>query len=100
MKGFIISIAVIVLAFNTATFATLTDGLVAYWSFNATNAVDNSGNGHDGTIHGGVTPIAGMFGNAYKFDGTGWIDAAHSSAFGLTNNLTIGAWFNYSGTIG
>ena len=100
MKRFIISVAAIVLVCNPPTFAALTDGLVAYWSFDATNAVDNSGNGHDGTIHG-ATPIAGIRGNAYNFNGNGnWIGVARSSAFDLTNNLTIGAWIKYNSIAG
>ena len=96
MKKSIASIAALAFAINAPAFASLTDGLVAYWSFNATNAVDDSGNGHNGTINGSPTPVAGQFGNAYHFNGSSdWIIGAHSGAFDLTNSLTIGAWINY-----
>lgn len=49
--------------------STLTDGLVAYYPFNG-DAKDYSGNGNDGVIHD-ATPINGVFGQAYAFNGTG-----------------------------
>ena len=37
-----------------------------------------------------------MFGSAYSFNGSSWIGVGQSSAFELTNNLTIGAWVKYT----
>lgn len=44
--------------------AALTDGLVAYWSFDDCTAKDNSGNGHDGAINGGVPCVTGSKGKS------------------------------------
>ena len=59
--------------------------LAYYFPFDG-NAVDHSGNGHDGTVHG-ATLVADRHGNAqsaYSFDGTAWIEA-------LGDSLPIGA---------
>ncbi|HEC42531.1 MAG TPA: LamG domain-containing protein, partial [Bacteroides sp.] len=66
---FIASIFCLITASLSAQF-TLTDSLVAYYPFNG-NADDESGNGHNGTIHGPSTTLD-RFGNAnsaYQFDG-------------------------------
>ena len=100
MKKLIASTVGFVFSFTTPTFAYITDGLVAWWSFDATNAVDNSGNGHNGIVHG-ATPVAGAKGSAFSFNGSGnWIEFGRSGAFDLTNNLTIGAWVNYNSIAG
>lgn len=49
--------------------STLTDGLIAYYPFNG-DAKDYSGNGNHGTVYG-ATPINGVFGQAYAFNGMG-----------------------------
>ncbi len=51
--------------------------LVAHWTFDETGgaALDNSGNGFQGTIVGTVTQgLPGRIGGAYLFAGTGWVD--------------------------
>ncbi|MEK8018025.1 MAG: LamG domain-containing protein [Candidatus Parabeggiatoa sp.] len=48
--------------------ADLNDGLVAYYPFDG-NANDASGNGNDGTEHGGIEYIDGVIGNAVSLDG-------------------------------
>ena len=45
------------------------DGLRAYWSFDDCTATDNSGNGHDGTMLGGLTCGSGVCGTGLYFDG-------------------------------
>jgi hypothetical protein len=52
--------------------ANLQAGLIAYYPFNG-NANDESGNGHNGTLHGGVSLTTDRFGQtnaAYTFNGT------------------------------
>jgi hypothetical protein len=52
--------------------ASLSDGLVAHWSFDEQTSpfVDDSGNGHDGTPAGAPTwTSAGMYNGALLFDG-------------------------------
>lgn len=47
--------------------ASLTDGLVAHWSFDDCTAKDVSGNGNNGTINGDIPCVAGSKGKAFKF---------------------------------
>jgi hypothetical protein len=72
-------------------------GLVAAYSFNAvsgTTAVDASGNGHTGSLKGGVTwTAAGKYGNALSFDGVN--DYVSVASPGLpTGDYTWAAWVN------
>jgi len=96
MKRLLLLVAALTLV-NTRTFASLADGLVAYWTFDGTNAVDNSGNGHTGATLGSPTRTPGIFGDAFSFQGgSSSILVPRSNAFALTNNLTVGAWVNYN----
>ena len=75
-----------------ATHAAITDGLVAYYSFNG-NANDLSGNGHDGTVSG--AQLAGdRFGNlnsTYSFNGvSNFISGTFTPIVG---NFTLSLWF-------
>ena len=45
-----------------ASNTTLQDGLVARYSFDAGDATDDSGNGHDGVIGGDATGVVGKIG--------------------------------------
>ncbi|GEM_PF-4935876 len=72
------------------------DTLVALYRFSGT-AIDSSGNGHNGTLHGG-TFVADRFGNpasALQFNGTsGYVsipDAADLN-FGKSSNFSICFW--------
>lgn len=62
--------------------------IVADYDFTGGTATDVSGNGHNGTIIGGVTSAAGQGGvpnTALRFDGsTGYINVPSSPAFDLT----------------
>lgn len=77
-------------------------GLVAYWPFNG-NVNDESGNGRDGSLNGGVMLTDDRFGNsesAYAFDG---IDDRIDYPLLWSSNeapayLTMAAWFNYAQT--
>jgi hypothetical protein len=96
MKRHIIP-ALTLLAFLTATpsaFAgATTDGLVAYYPFTG-NADDQSGNGHDGTVHGAAltNDRFGTPGSAYLFDGIDdYICVNYASDFQLPV-ITLSAW--------
>jgi len=74
--------------------AALTDGLVAYYSFNDGTAKDNSGNGNNGKIIGAPKSVAGKVDKCLDFNGkTDAIDVV-SSKTELPNALTVGAWIN------
>jgi len=71
------------------------EGLVAYWGFDDGTAMDNSGNGHDGSVLGAV-PTGGVSGSALSFDGINdYVSIPYSSEFAYTigqDNVTISAW--------
>jgi Concanavalin A-like lectin/glucanases superfamily len=83
------------LAVNGYSQSFLTNGLVAYYPFNG-NAHDASGNGHDGTNHGGVL-VPDRFGypnQAYLFGGpAAYITAPFSSSV-FNGDFTVSVWFN------
>lgn len=71
------------------------DGLVAYYPFNG-NANDESGNGHNGIVHG-ATPTTDRFdtiGSALQFDGQSWIDVLSSPPLNPSKELTVAVWLN------
>ena len=89
---------VVVFFFTTGANASLTDGLVAHWALDG-NAIDITGNLHDGTIVG-ATSTSDRFGNpdsAYAFDGNDYISILDSPDFTLGSNpFTIAAWSQIS----
>jgi len=72
----------------------LQSGLIAYYPF-CGNPNDESGNGNNGTIYGGVSSATDRFGNlnsAYDFDGTsGYIEIPTLNSFQYTP-VTYSAW--------
>ena len=87
------------LAVNGYSQSFLTNGLAAYYPFNG-NANDASGNGHNGTNHGGVL-VPDRFGypnQAYRFDGTNnsstnfWIDLSQNRPLTGVQNFSICGW--------
>jgi hypothetical protein len=79
---------------NAIAQSSLTNGLVAYYPFNG-NANDASGNGNNGTIHGGAVLAPDRFGSnnsAYAFNGVdGYIDVGNPVG-NSPSNLTETAW--------
>ena len=67
--------------------------LAYYFPFDG-NAVDQSGNGHDGMVNG-ATLVADRHGNpqsAYSFDGTAWIEAVGDSLPIGASDRTLTMW--------
>ncbi len=86
----------LVLGAGQAQATSLYNGLVAYWPFSG-NALDATGNGHDGVVNG-ATLAADRFGNAgsaYDFSSGDYIGVAPDSQLQITGPLTISAWINY-----
>jgi hypothetical protein len=83
---------VIGLMVSTVAYADLADGLVAYWSFNAGTAKDDSGNGNKGVIRGNPRSVPGKVGLAFDFDGDDGIEIASNPTLELPNALTCAAW--------
>jgi hypothetical protein len=75
--------------------AGLTDGLVAYYPFNA-NANDESGNGNNGIVSG-ATLVEDRLGNsnsAYNLNGTdNLIDIPNSASLNPSNQISVAAWY-------
>ncbi len=74
------------------------DGLVAYYPFNA-NALDESGNGNDGTVYGSslTQDRNGKTNSAYSFNGSNKILINHSKTLDATTaGYSIVAWIKPS----
>jgi len=87
-------IAALILVHTPTSRATLTEGLVGYWSFDdwADPGRDDSGNGNDGTVHG-ATWTTGKFGGALSFDGVdNYVSVSDDAALDITGNITVSAW--------
>jgi uncharacterized protein YjdB len=86
--------------FSSSSVATVTNGLVAAYSFNAgsgTTVADASGNGNTGTITGATWSAAGKYGNALSFNGTNnFVTVNESGSLDLTGAMTLEAWVNPS----
>jgi hypothetical protein len=82
------------LSINAYSQSFTTNGLVAYYPFNA-NANDASGNGNNGTLIG-TQLAADRFGepnSAYQFNGTNaYIEVPSSSSLAFGNQITACAW--------
>ncbi len=102
MKTVMLGAMLVILLTAGAGYADLSDGLVAYWSFDNAGdpGHDDSGNGNNGTVHEAV-PTSGNVGNALWFDGyNDFVDLGHGPAL-APETFSLSAWFNTSlpGTI-
>jgi hypothetical protein len=70
--------------------------LAGYWKFDegsGTIAHDSSGNGNDGTFNGDPQWVAGHFGSALEFDGSGdWLDCGSDPSLSISGAVTMTAW--------
>ncbi len=67
---------------------------VAHWSFDG-NGLDSSGNHNDATLHGGVSYVAGLYGKAAQFHGSGdYFQVANNPAMQLrsTQQFSVAAY--------
>jgi hypothetical protein len=87
-------IAAVILVYTPIGRATLTEGLVGYWSFDdwADPGRDDSDNGNDGTVYGAAW-TAGKFGGALSFDGVDdYVSVPDDAALDVLGDITISAW--------
>jgi hypothetical protein len=77
-------------------------GLGAYWSFDSCTAIDDSGNGNNGTLYGNPQCVSGEKGKAFSFNGTSdYIEVPSSSSQQIsTNEITVSAWIRLSDDVG
>jgi hypothetical protein len=75
--------------------------LLGWWSFDegsGTLAADGSGNGNDGTVNGGATWVAGVYGSALQFNGQdAYVGTGKSLLNGLTG-FTMAGWVSAGNT--
>ena len=74
------------------------EGLVAYWPFDegeGKEAMDITGNGHDGEFNDDPKWVEGKFGTALEFDGVDdHVIVADDPAFAIEENITLMTWFS------
>ncbi|MBF0459032.1 MAG: hypothetical protein HQK99_14175 [Nitrospirae bacterium] len=95
MKGWSVFLALVLIFLATPLFANINEGLIAYYPFNG-NANDESGNNHNGVVHGAAL-TADRFGranSAYEFNGTSdYIQALSSSSLNPgSGSFTYAFW--------
>ncbi len=102
MRSGFFSLFACMLVFMVATLGVcadpvIIDGLISYWTFDATDidgdiAKDIFGNNH-GTIIGNPNPVAGKFGEALDFDGIdAYVDCGVDDSLNVTTGVTVEAW--------
>lgn len=99
MKRTLLIIAIALNGFNAFAQCNpdITTGLIANWNLTG-NAIDSSGNGHNGTVNGATlaTDRCGNLNAAYYFNGEGtnqYITVPNSASLSLNNTaFTISAW--------
>ncbi|MHC4434236.1 MAG: LamG domain-containing protein, partial [Planctomycetota bacterium] len=92
----IVCIASIALVVSLMMASTARAELVGQWKFDegsGTTAYDSSGNGHDGTLMGGVTWAEGRFGGGIELDGSSGYVSVPSFQL-TTDTITFVAWIN------
>jgi formylglycine-generating enzyme required for sulfatase activity len=86
----------------TARFVLLPGLVQAHWSFDASDATDDSGSGHDGVVHGAPafvrTSVNGTAlslvnpGSSSGDPGTDYVTVPHDEVLNFTEALTIASW--------
>src|SRR3989338_1183128 len=81
----------------------LTSGLVGYWTFDGQHTnwatgktFDQSGKGNTGTMTSmtsSTVPVAGKFGQAFKFDGVNdYVNMGAPASLNITGTVSVSAW--------
>ena len=74
----------------------LDPSLIGWWKFDdlsASEAIDYTGNGNNGTLQGDARKITWEMGGAIELDGDGdFIEISNESNFDITNAITLAAW--------
>jgi hypothetical protein len=97
MKTLIASFLLLIMIFNTFAQSNPDSGLVARFPFNG-NAIDETGNGHNGTVNGGVltNDRFNQQNKAYTFPNLhNNIVLDNTTSMNLETGFTINAWVKY-----
>ncbi len=80
----------------------ITNGLIGYWSGDGTSN-DLSGQNNHGTLQNGATFDTGIVDQAFRFNGSSYVEVPDSSFWTFTGDFTIHLWANFqslgSGTV-
>lgn len=96
------AMAIAALFVNVVAAQIVTDGLVSFWSFDASTISGDTvndvwGNNH-GTMIGGPEAINGKIGEALSFNGVdSLVEIEHSESLNLVEAITIDFWFLLTG---
>lgn len=98
----LVAIMVLVCCTNVAKAGIVTDGLVSFWTLDASDIQDQTAKDiwgdNDGTITGNAKGAAGKIDEALEFDGTnGHVDCGNDASLDITGPITIEAWFYPTG---
>jgi len=98
MKTLFTAFLLYILTSSAIAQGSLDSGLVAFYPFNG-NAIDETGNGYDGTINGNAALVPDRFSSADKAftfpDQSSSISLANSVNLNLETGFTINAWIKY-----
>lgn len=83
----------VLLACGMMGFAQPTDGLIAYYSFDACDATEDTGSGADGIIIGNAQCGCGVQGNGLEFDGNTTVQILGNLDILFTTDFTISFFF-------
>lgn len=94
---FVFSLCLLLITANLSIANVAEDGLVAYWPFDegkGKEAIDVTGNGHDGEFNDDPKWVDGKFEAGLEFDGVDdHVIVADDPAFAIEENITLMAWF-------
>ena len=79
---------------ETIQITVLEPGLLAHWKGDG-NATDATGNGHKGSLHGGIGFDPGVLGQAFSLDGNGYVEIEKQVDF-ARGDYSLAGWFNVS----
>ena len=95
--------AFLFIIFTISSFLTLkaqpTDGLIAYYSFDACDANEDTGSGADGIIMGNAICGCGVKGNGLEFDGSTTVQILGNLDILFTSDFTISFFHSAKPTI-
>ncbi|MDE0690501.1 MAG: LamG domain-containing protein [Candidatus Poribacteria bacterium] len=94
----VLSLCLLLMIANFSVANVAEDGLVAYWPFDegkGKEAIDVTGNGHDGEFNSNPKWVEGKFGTGLEFDGEDdYVIVADDPALAIEENITFMAWFS------